>query len=101
MELQMKIPTINNKQPTIVKKIDFNTMTHWDYKYEESAVEIKFTNEPNEQNNILWKKEGNEKVVLTLIYDNLKKLRWKFKNPPWLFSISPSCFYNAVTRLRN
>ena len=24
-------------------------MTHWDYKYEESAVEIKFTNEPNEQ----------------------------------------------------
>lgn len=69
MELQMKIPTINNKQPTIVKKIDFNTMTHWDYKYEESAVEIKFTNEPNEQNNILWKKEGNEKVVLTLIYD--------------------------------
>ena len=22
---------------------------------------------------------------LTLIYDNLKKLRWKFKNPPWLF----------------
>ena len=69
MKLQMKIPTINNKQPTIVKKIDFNTMTHWDYKYEESAVEIKFNNEPNEQNNILWKKEGNEKVVLTLIYD--------------------------------
>lgn len=69
MELQMKVPNINNKQPTIVKKIDFNTMTHWDYKYEESAVEIKFTNDPNEQNNILWKKEGNEKVVLTLIYD--------------------------------
>lgn len=69
MKLQMKVPTINNKQPTIVKKIDFNTMTHWDYKYAESTVEIKFTNEPNEQNNILWKKEGNEKVVLTLIYD--------------------------------
>ena len=69
MKLQMKVPTINNKQPTIVKKIDFDTMTHWDYKYAESTVEIKFTNEPNEQNNILWKKEGNEKVVLTLIYD--------------------------------
>lgn len=62
MELQMKIPTINNKQPTIVKKIDFNTMTHWDYKYEESAVEIKFTNEPNEQNNILWKKKVTKKL---------------------------------------
>lgn len=74
MKLQMKIPTINNKQPTIVKKIDFNTMTHWDYKYKESAVGIKFTNDPNEQNNILWKKEGNEKVVLTLIYDKDSKL---------------------------
>ncbi|MGN1297254.1 MAG: SdrD B-like domain-containing protein [Clostridia bacterium] len=69
IELKMNIPSVDGEYPTIVKKIDFNTMTHYDYNYENSIVEVKFTNEPNEQNKILWKKQGNEKVVLTLIYD--------------------------------
>ena len=69
IDFQINVPTINGKQPTISKKIDLNTMTHWDYKYENSAIEVKFANEQNEQNNILWKKQGNEKVVLTFIYD--------------------------------
>lgn len=69
IELNMDIPTIDGKTPTIVKKVDLNTMTHWDYNYQDSIVEIKFTNKPNKENEILWKKQGSEKIVLTLIYD--------------------------------
>lgn len=69
MELKMNIPSVDGKYPTIVKKIDFNTMTHWDYSYKDSIVEFKFTNNPNEENNILWKKQGNEKIVLTLVFE--------------------------------
>lgn len=69
MEFTMDIPTVDGKQPTIVKKIDFYTMTKWDYEYKDSIVKIKFTNEPNEENKILWRKQGSEKIVLTLIYD--------------------------------
>lgn len=69
IDVKMDVPSINKKQPTIAKKIDFNNMTHWDYKYENSAVEVNFTNEPNEQNYILWRKQGSEKIVLTLIYE--------------------------------
>lgn len=69
IEFKMNIPTVNGKYPEIVKKIDFNTMTHWDYEYNNSVVQIKFTNEPNEENKILWRKQGSEKIVLTLIYE--------------------------------
>lgn len=74
IEFTMDIPTVDGKYPEIVKKIDFNTMTKWDYEYKDSNVKIKFTNEPNEENKILWRKQGNEKVVLTLIYDKDAKL---------------------------
>ena len=69
IEMNMDVPLIENKLPTIVKKIDFNTMTHYNYNYENSKVNIKFTNEVNEKNEILWKKSGSEKVVLTFLYD--------------------------------
>lgn len=69
IEVNMDIPKINGKSPTIVKKIDLNTMKHMEYNYEKSKVQIRFTNEPNEKNNIFWKKQGNEKVILTFIVD--------------------------------
>ena len=74
IEVNMDVPVIESKLPTIVKKIDFNTMTHYDYNYENSKVNIKFTNEVNENNEILWKKTGSEKVVLTFIYDKDVKI---------------------------
>ena len=69
IEFKMNIPSVDGKYPTIVKKIDLNTMSKWDYIYQDSVVEFKFTNNPDEENNILWKKQGNEKLVLTLIFE--------------------------------
>lgn len=69
IELKMNIPSVDGKYPTIVKKIDLNAMTKWDYSYQDYTVELKFTNDPDEENNILWKKQGNEKLVLTLIFE--------------------------------
>ena len=74
IEVNMNVPIIEDKLPTIVKKIDFNTMTHYDYNYENSKINIKFTNELNENNEILWRKSGSEKVVLTFIYDKNVKI---------------------------
>lgn len=69
INFKMNVPAINGKYPTIVKKIDLNTMTKWEYSYQDSIVEIKLTNNPDEENNILWKKQGNEKIVLTFIFE--------------------------------
>ena len=63
IEFKMNVPSIDGKSPTIVKKIDLNNMSKWDYSYQDSIVELKFTNKPDEENNILWKKQGNEKLV--------------------------------------
>ena len=69
IEFKMNIPSVDGKYPTLAKKIDLNTMTNCEYNYKDSIVEMKFTNTPNEENNILWKKQGNEKLVLTLIFE--------------------------------
>ena len=65
----VNIPAENEKEPIIVKKIDFNTMTDMNYSYENSKVLINLTNEINKEDKIVWRKQGNEKVVLTFIYD--------------------------------
>ncbi|MCI8443677.1 MAG: hypothetical protein HFJ37_00600 [Clostridia bacterium] len=69
IKTKISVPNIGGKQPTIVKKVDFNTMTHYDYHYDGSNIELTFNNEPNKDNLILWKKQGNEKAVFTFIYE--------------------------------
>lgn len=74
MEAKVSIPQVDGKSPKIVKKVNFNTMTHYDYQYDGKEATITFTNEPNENNLILWRKTGSENVVLTLIYDKDAKV---------------------------
>ena len=69
IETKIAIPQIDGKSPKVVKKVNFNTMTHYDYQYDGKEATFTFTNEPNENNLILWKKTGTENIVLTLIYD--------------------------------
>ena len=57
------------EEPEVITKTNFNTMTGFDYNVENSEVNMKFTNEPNEENKILWKKSGCENVILTLVYN--------------------------------
>lgn len=74
IEAKVSIPQIDGNSPQIVKKVNFNTMTHYDYQYDGKEATIAFTNEPNENNLILWRKTGSENVVLTLIYDKDAKI---------------------------
>lgn len=69
MKAELTVPKIDGKSPEVVKNITFNTMTHYDYHYNGEKIELTFENNPNEQNKILWRKEGTEKAVFTLIYD--------------------------------
>ena len=74
IELIMNVPVVQGKIPEVVSKVDFNNMTHYDIDYhknsENPTLQLKFTNEPNEENKISWIKNGSEKVVLTYIYDS-------------------------------
>ena len=60
--------------PEIVTKANFNTMTHFEYNYSNNNIDLKFTNEPNDENKILWKKTGCENVILTLVYNKDENL---------------------------
>ena len=68
IEAKLAVPTIDGKRAEVSRVVDFNTMTYYDYSYDGSNVTFKFTNEAKD-NEIRWKLEGNEKVILTFIYD--------------------------------
>ena len=57
------------EEPKVVAKSNLNTMTDFVYNSDNGEIKLQFTNEPNNENKILWKKSGNENVVLTLIYN--------------------------------
>lgn len=65
---KINVPIINNEKPEIVKNIELNSMSSYEVNEKNGEIEILLKNEPVE-NNILWKKQGNEKVVLTYIYN--------------------------------
>ena len=69
------LPTTDGEAPTVVAKSNSNTMTNFKYEYDnKSKVEISYTNEANANNQIVWKKQGTENVVLTLIYNKDAKI---------------------------
>lgn len=64
---KIKVPTYEEEKPEVLKDVRSNTTTSYDYNYDGEYVEITLKNEPID-NNIIWKKEGTEKVILTFIY---------------------------------
>lgn len=65
---KINVPIINNEKPEIVKNINLNSMSSYEVNEKAGEIEILLKNEPVE-NNILWKKQGNENIVLTYIYN--------------------------------
>ena len=61
--------TISGEEPEVVTKANLNTMTSFNSEYKDGNLQMVLTNEPNEENKILWKKQGNENIILTLVYD--------------------------------
>ena len=68
--LNITVPNIDGERAEVSKIVDFNEMTYYDYTYNGSEVTFDFTNEPNEDNEIRWKLDGNEKIILTFIYNS-------------------------------
>ena len=70
-EIYAKInaPEINGTLPQVIKDVHLNTMSAFDYKYENGYVEIALTNKETQNHDILWKKQGEENIILTYIYD--------------------------------
>ena len=66
---RVNVPEINGTSPEVMKDIHLNTMSAFDYKYENGYVEITLKNETTQTNDILWRKQGEENVILTYIYD--------------------------------
>lgn len=66
---KLTMPTINEQKPEVVDFVNLNTMTNYNYSYNDGLVEVTMKNEANDENKILWKAQGNEKIILTGIYD--------------------------------
>ena len=66
---KLNVPTINGMSPKIIKDVHLNTMSEFDYRYENGYIEIILKNEVTQNNDILWRKQGEENVILTYIYD--------------------------------
>ena len=69
MAIRVNVPEINGISPEVMREVQLNTMSAFDYQYENGYVEITLKNEPTQNNDILWKKQGEEHVILTYIYD--------------------------------
>ena len=69
IQSKISIPQIEGKQPNIEKIEYLNNMTKVDYKQNEETLEINLKNEANQEGKINWKKEGNETILITYVYD--------------------------------
>lgn len=74
--VQIDVPSINGKYPEAICKYDLSTMKsignqgeEYRYNDNQSRIKINLYNEPDDQNKVRWLKNGNEKIVLTFIYD--------------------------------
>lgn len=69
IETNIKAPEMNGKYPKVEVSTDFNTMTAYHWEQNNNEVVLTLSNEANEENKILWKKNGTENTIVTLIYD--------------------------------
>ena len=89
----------NEESPEVVTKANFNTMTHFEYKSDNQKVSLQFTNEPNKDNKILWKKSGSENVILTLVYNkdvNLEGIKLPIEQTVKLYNDKEIKVSNAI-----
>ena len=68
-EMTANVILPEEEKPEVVTKTNFNTMTYFEYNYSDNNISMEFTNKPNEENKVIWKKTGCENVILTLVYN--------------------------------
>lgn len=75
MESNITLPDADGTYPKVKVTTDFNTMTSYDWEQHNNEIEITLSNNPNDENKILWRNEGTENTILTLIYDKDVELK--------------------------
>ncbi len=68
IEAKLTIPEIDGKQAEVKAVSYLNNMTSFDYDYTNSIVTFSLKNDTKD-NKVSWKKDGNENVILSCIYD--------------------------------
>lgn len=66
---KINLPEIEGKQAEIYHVDYLNSMKTLNYKYEKNTVDLILSNNLDNEGKALWKTEGNEKVILTCLYD--------------------------------
>lgn len=69
MNISSNVPDMNEAQPEVSAITNLSVMTHYDYKFENKELNINLKNDVSEQNNLAWKNEGNETIVVTYLYN--------------------------------
>lgn len=69
IETNITLPSIDGKYPQVEVNTDFNNMTSCQWEQKDNEIAITLSNEPNDENKILWKESGAENIIITLIYD--------------------------------
>lgn len=74
IDTELTLPKTKGAFPSVRGKVNFNNMTNYNMKHTNENVNMNLTNLPNENNLILWRKTGNDNIVVSLIYDKDEKL---------------------------
>lgn len=97
---KIAIPEIEGKKASIEKIAQLNNMTVMNEQYEEGNVTLTLRNEANSEGKANWKKQGDENVILTCIYDkevNTQNLEIKANQKVRLYSGKELETENQVT----
>lgn len=97
---KIAVPEIEGKKAKIEKIETLNNMTVIDEQYQEGSVVLTLRNEANNEGKANWKKQGDENVVLTYLYDKeveTKDLEIKANEKIILYNGKELEVENAVT----
>ncbi len=74
-EMQAKITLPKSKTPAQIQKVEYlNNMTKIDHTQNENELILTLTNKQNDEGNVIWKKTGNEEIIITCLYDKEEKI---------------------------
>lgn len=65
----INLPVINGEIPEVKTITKLNNMTKSDIKVNENTVTVKLENPESDDGKVMWKKQGNEIIIVTAIYE--------------------------------
>ena len=69
ININANVPEMNGTQADASAVVNLNTMTNFQYNYENKQLNVNLKNDASQENMVTWKKDGSESIVLTYLYD--------------------------------